>query len=179
MSFAQKITPKQASRIREQSDNKESDISNWSGPAGQVLQTGKTNIIPKHKHCAREVRVRTAHHKEAKPLNSNLGMDQNNKNNDSKKRNVSFAETSTPKRNYSNARRELERLMNDDEFEQPLALNQKAFQDVSSHLSRNMGEEATGDTQSLGVTLDESQSGTPAHLAILAEKMDKIVDPEY
>ena len=75
---------------------------------------------------------------------------------DSRKRDLSFAETSTPKRTeVKNARRQLDRMMDNDESQQ-MPLNQALFQDVSSHLSRNVGDE-TNDTQSLEASYGGSQ----------------------
>ena len=92
---------------------------------------------------------------------------------------MSLAEISTPKRNeVKNARRQLDRMMDDDEPQQtpPLnqaGLNQALFQDVSSHLSRNGGDE-TSDTQSLGVSFAGSQTGEPEQGAIASAIVERI-----
>ena len=104
-----------------------------------------------------------------------IGMDRN----ENRKRDLSFAETSTPKRNeVKNARRQLDRMMDDEETQQTpppnqAGLNQALFQDVSSHLSRNGGDE-TSDTQSLGVSFAGSQTGEPEQGAIASAIVERI-----
>ena len=104
-----------------------------------------------------------------------LGMDRG----ENRKRDLSFAETSTPKRNeVKNARRQLDRMMDGNETQQTpppnqAGLNQALFQDVSSHLSRNVGDE-TSDTQTLGASFAGSQAGDPEQGAIAAAMIERI-----
>ena len=102
------------------------------------------------------------------------GMDQES---DSRKRDLSFAQSSTPKRTeVTNARRPLDRMMDNNEYQQGPSLNQALFQDVSSHLSTNVGDE-TNDTQSLGASFEGSPKADPEQGAIasaIVERIDRL-----
>ena len=62
-------------------------------------------------------------------------------------------------------------MIDNDEYQQG-PLNQTFFQDLSSHLSRNVGDE-TNDTQTLGASFEESQNTDLEQLAV-AEKIDRL-----
>ena len=140
------------------------------------FNTGKTYIVLELQAKVGEVSVRSARAKKQREKGKNkIGMDRN----ENRKRDLSFAETSTPKRNeVKNARRQLDRMMDDEETQQTpppnqAGLNQALFQDVSSHLSRNGGDE-TSDTQSLGVSFAGSQTGEPEQGAIASAIVERI-----
>ena len=98
------------------------------------------------------------------------------------KRDLSFGSTSTPKPNSNNieAKRELDRAFSklegrgDDSYEEygGIGLNQREFQDLSSHLSRNHGDET--DTQSLGITAPVSEAQANNQLSQMLQKMDEM-----
>lgn len=123
---------------------------------------------------------------EKRKIGVDLAMDKDKSKNapNPNKRDLSFGSTweSTPKRNSNKmeAKRELDRAFSncegkdEDSYEEygAVALNQKEFQDISSHLSRNHGDES--DTQSLGITAPLSEAQSNIQMSQMLKKLEEM-----